>query len=75
MQHTIKNLSIVLILLIITACAAPVNSVSFGKKCHVVTDATHPSSENMTSSYVWFYDSKTGLPATGDQCPPRVTKK
>ena len=62
-----KTLAIVSLLTVVTACAAPVNSVSFGKKCEV-------NGDKMTSSYIWFYHNKTGLPATADQCPPKAKK-
>lgn len=62
-----KILAILSLLFLATACAAPVNSVSFGKKCEV-------NGDKMTSSYIWFYDSKSGLPATAEQCPPKEKK-
>lgn len=68
MYNTIRLMAIGLGLLVLTSCAAPVNSVSFGKKCE-------SNGDKLTSSYIWFYDSKTGLPATADQCPPKVKKK
>lgn len=70
-----KTLAILSLLFLATACAAPVNSVSFGKKCHVVADTKEPGVERMTSSYIWFYNSKSGLPATADQCPPNTKVK
>jgi len=69
-----KTLAIISLLLI-TACAAPVNSVSFGKKCHTVADVSEPGTTRTTSSYIWFYHNKTGLPATAEQCPPKETTK
>jgi len=63
-----KTLALISLLSLVTACAAPVNSVSFGKKCE-------SNGDKLTSSYIWFYDSKTGLPATAEQCPPKETKK
>ena len=63
-----KTLTITALLFLVTACAAPVDRVSFGKKCHV-TDG-----DRMTSSYVWFYKKESGLPATADQCPPKKSK-
>ena len=70
-----KTLSIITLLFLLTACAAPVDSISFGKKCHVVADTQEPGVERMTSSYVWFYNKESGLPATADQCPPKKSKK
>lgn len=67
--------SIIALLFLVTACAAPVDRISFGKKCHVVSDTKEPGVERMTSSYVWFYNNKSGLPATADQCPPKESKK
>lgn len=69
-----KTLAILSLLIMATACAAPVNSVSFGKKCHVVADVNDPGMERMTTSYIWFYHDKSGLPATAEQCPAKVTK-
>jgi hypothetical protein len=70
-----KTLSIITLLFLVTACAAPVDRISFGKKCHVVADTKEPGVERMTSSYIWFYNNKSGLPATADQCPPKKSKK
>ena len=44
-----------------SACSINDPRLSFGKKCHV-------SEEDITYSYIWLYDKKTGLPATKDQC-------
>lgn len=63
------------LLFLVTACAAPVDRISFGKKCHVVADTKEPGVERMTSSYIWFYNNKSGLPATAEQCPPKTNKK
>ena len=64
-----KILTILSLLTLTTACAAPVDRISFGKKCHVVSDVKEPGLERTTTSYIWFYNNKTGLPATADQCP------
>jgi len=48
-------------LFLISACSISDPRLSFGKKCEVNED-------NITYSYIWFYDKKTGLPATKDQC-------
>jgi hypothetical protein len=70
-----KNILAIGALLFLTAaCAVPVDRVSFGKKCHVVADVKDPGMERMTTSYVWFYNNKTGLPATAEQCPPKEKK-
>lgn len=69
-----KTLTILSLLILVKACAAPVNSVSFGKKCHTVSDVNEPTTIRTTSSYIWFYDSKSGLPATSEQCPPKEKK-
>jgi hypothetical protein len=63
------------LMFLITACAAPVDRISFGKKCHVVSDVKEPGVERTTTSYIWFYNNKTGLPATADQCPAKSIKK
>jgi hypothetical protein len=70
-----KKTFAIILLLLVTACAAPVNSISFGKKCHTVADVNEPGTTRTTTSYIWFYDSKTGLPATTGQCPPKETTK
>ena len=70
-----KTLSIVTLLFLVTACAAPVDRISFGKKCHVVVDNKEPEVERTTTSYIWFYNKKSGLPATADQCPAKSIKK
>ena len=67
-----KILVILSLLTLTTACAAPVDRISFGKKCHVVSDVKEPGVERTTTSYIWFYNNKTGLPATADQCPATV---
>jgi len=71
------TLAILLLLTLVTACAAPVDRISFGKKCHTVSDVKDPGVERTTTSYIWFYNKKTGLPATSEQCPPKEieTKK
>ncbi len=57
-----KTIIILAISLLLTGCAIPSNpKVSFGKKCHVVD-------QNITYSYVWLFDKKTGLEATEAQC-------
>lgn len=72
--HMKKTIAILSLLFLATACAAPVNSISFGKKCHTVADVNEPGTTRTTSSYIWFYDSKSGLPATTEQCPPKEKK-
>lgn len=58
-----KNLTaIALVTILLSGCAVPSNpKITFGKKCHVVDD-------NITYSYVWFYDKQKGLEATEEQC-------
>ena len=57
-----KSIIILAITLLLTGCAIPSNpKLSFGKKCHVVGD-------DITYSYVWLFDKKTGLEATEAQC-------
>jgi len=47
---------------LISACSSIKDPrMSFGKKCQVTED-------NVTYSYIWLYDKKTGLPASKDQC-------
>jgi hypothetical protein len=75
MDNRIKLTIIGLGLLALASCAAPVNKVSFGKKCHTVADTKESGVTRTTTSYVWFYDSKSGLPATADQCPPKEKKQ
>jgi hypothetical protein len=70
-----NTLAIVSLLFVTAACAAPVDRISFGKKCHVVSDVKEPGVERTTTSYIWFYNNKTGLPATADQCPAMTSKK
>tara|TARA_B100000900_G_C20598440_1_gene724445 strand:- start:946 stop:1140 length:195 start_codon:yes stop_codon:yes gene_type:complete len=63
-----KTIITLAISLLLVGCAIPSNpKVSFGKKCHVVD-------ENITYSYVWLFDKKTGLEATEAQCV-HLTKK
>lgn len=57
-----KTFITILVAFLLTGCAIPKNpSISFGKKCHV-------EDSNITYSYVWLFDSQTGLQATEAQC-------
>ena len=57
-----KTIIILAISFLLVGCAIPSNpKLSFGKKCHV-------TGENITYSYIWLFDKKTGLEATEDQC-------
>jgi len=57
-----KTLALALsILFLMSACSIKQPNISFGKKCQVMND-------EITYSYVWFYDKEIGLPATKDQC-------
>jgi len=57
-----KTTIIIAISLLLAGCSVPSNpKLSFGKKCHVMDN-------NITYSYVWLYDKKTGLEATEGQC-------
>lgn len=69
------TLAILSLLTLTVACAAPVDRIAFGKKCHTVSDVKEPGVERTTSSYIWFYNNKSGLPATAEQCPPKESKK
>ena len=64
-----KKLIILLILVSFTACTSiPNPKIAFGKKCVA-------NGERVTYSYVWIYDSKTGLPANTDDCDLISDKK
>ena len=56
-----KNIAIITLALLVTACGISNPNVSFGKKCMVKDDS-------VSYSYVWFYDKETGLPASVEQC-------
>ena len=46
---------------LLTACSVKNPSLNFGKKCLIEED-------QVVYSYVWLFDSKTGLKATKEQC-------
>ena len=57
-----KTIISLVTLLFLANCAVPSNpKLSFGKKCQV-------DGENITYSYVWLFDKKTGLQASEAQC-------
>ena len=56
-----KNIAIITLALLVTACGISNPTVSFGKKCMVKDDS-------VSYSYVWLYDKETGLPASVEQC-------
>ena len=47
--------------LFLTACSVKNPSLNFGKKCVV-------DSDQVVYSYVWLFDSESGLKATKEQC-------
>ena len=47
--------------LLLTACSVKNPALDLGKKCLVKED-------QVVYSYVWLFDSKTGLKATKEQC-------
>lgn len=46
---------------LLTACSVKNPSLNFGKKCLVEED-------QVVYSYVWLFDSESGLKATKEQC-------
>ena len=56
-----KILSLVFATLFLTACSVKNPSLNFGKKCLVEED-------QVVYSYVWLFDSESGLKATKEQC-------
>ena len=56
-----KILSLVFATLFLTACSVKNPSLNFGKKCVVDGD-------QVVYSYVWLFDSESGLKATKEQC-------
>ncbi len=64
-----KTIISLVTLLFLANCAVPSNpKLSFGKKCQV-------DGENITYSYVWLFDKKTGLQASEAQCIHLPTAK
>jgi hypothetical protein len=47
--------------LLLTACSVKNPALDFGKKCVVKED-------QVVYSYVWLFDSESGLKATKEQC-------
>ena len=47
--------------LLLTACSVKNPALNFGKKCVVKED-------QVVYSYVWLFDSESGLKATKEQC-------
>ena len=57
-----KIIITLIMLITLTACSAVPNpKVSFGKKCLA-------NGDRITYSYIWIYDSNTGLPANTSDC-------
>ena len=56
--------TILLLSLTVSACSSHIKepALSFGKKCAVTENG------QVTYSYVWLYDKKTGLKATKEEC-------
>jgi len=64
-----KNILMLLALLfVVSNCAKPVDSVSWGKKCVVTND-------KVVYSYVWLYNKESGLSADKIQCKEIADKK
>ena len=64
-----KTIITVIALIALTACSAVPNpKVAFGKKCVA-------NGDRVTYSYVWIYDSNTGLPANTADCALIADKK
>jgi len=58
----IKRLVVILFAtVLLTACSIKNPALNLGKKCLVKED-------QVVYSYVWLFDSKTGLKATKEQC-------
>ena len=56
-----KMVVILFATVLLTACAVKNPALNLGKKCLVKED-------QVVYSYVWLFDSKTGLNATKEQC-------
>ena len=58
----LKKLVVILFAtVLLTACSVKNPALNLGKKCLVKED-------QVVYSYVWLFDSKTGLKATKEQC-------
>ena len=58
---TKRLVAILFATVLLTACSVKNPALDFGKKCLVKED-------QVVYSYVWLFDSKTGLKATKEQC-------
>ena len=56
-----KASSLLFATLLLTACSVKNPALDFGKKCVVKED-------QVVYSYVWLFDSESGLKATKEQC-------
>jgi len=56
-----KVVAILFAILFLTACSVKNPSLAYGKKCMV-------EDEQVIYSYVWLFDSESGLKATEEQC-------
>ena len=56
-----KMVVILFATVLLTACSVKNPALNLGKKCLVKED-------QVVYSYVWLFDSKTGLNATKEQC-------